>query len=81
MPRKTKKDIELAGVFGRALKFARTQRGYGLREFARRMGIHENHAHNIESGNINVTLYTIDRAAKALPCDPHLLLIDPKCSA
>jgi transcriptional regulator with XRE-family HTH domain len=66
---------ELINLFRKRVKSLRTKEDLTQEEMAEKAGIEYKHYQSIEAGRVtNVTLKTIEKIAKALKIDAHLLI-------
>lgn len=59
---------------GTTIRELRQAQDWGLREFARRVGVSHSHLRQIEQGERNPSLAMLRRLAAALEVDPSVLL-------
>jgi DNA-binding XRE family transcriptional regulator len=70
--------FELHIIFGENLRVARLQRGLNQREVAARTGLPQQYLSQIELGQQNVTLKTVELLAKVVDRDPSTMLRRPR---
>lgn len=63
-------------VAGEFIRYLRQQRGWSLGQFSERCGIHRHRLSVIERKQLNLTIKTIEKLAKALGVKPTALLRD-----
>ena len=68
--------LDLNQRFGVNVRFARQEAGLLQRELAERSSLQRSYIGDIERGNRNVTLQTVEKIAAALGVDPLVLLQD-----
>lgn len=66
---------QLVLVFARNVKTHRQQLGLSQEELAERAGVHRTYIGMLERAEKNVTIYNIERIARALEIAPYQLLI------
>ena len=67
--------MEIKEVFGINVKQRRLELGLSQEAFSKRCGLHRTYISDIECFRRNVSLESIQRIAKALEVDCHVLLI------
>ena len=65
---------ELVMVFAGNVRRLRAERGLSQEELAEAAGVHRTYIGTLERGEKNVTIYNIERIARALGIEPHWLL-------
>ena len=65
-------------IFGENLRVARLKRGLNQREVAARTGLPQQYLSQIELGQQNVTLRTVELLAKVVDRDPSTMLRRPR---
>jgi len=65
---------ELVMVFAGNVRRLRAERGLSQEELAEAAGVHRTYIGMLERGEKNVTIYNIERIARALGIEPHWLL-------
>lgn len=61
-------------IFARNLKRLRVEAGLSQEQLAARAGLHRTYVGSVERGERNISIDNIEKLAKALRCDPSLLL-------
>ncbi|MGF6727034.1 transcriptional regulator with XRE-family HTH domain [Paraburkholderia sp. GAS41] len=64
----------LVAVFAANVRRIRLERGISQEALAERAGVHRTYVGMLERGEKNVTIYNIERIAKALKVEPAALL-------
>ncbi|MCH8493020.1 MAG: helix-turn-helix transcriptional regulator [Idiomarina sp.] len=72
----TKNPSELALLFSRNVRRLRTDAGLSQEELAEKAGVHRTYIGMLERAEKNVTIYNIERVAKALGVKPYELLME-----
>jgi len=67
-------ETQLVMVFASNVRRLRTERGMSQEQLAEAAGVHRTYVGMLERGEKNVTIYNIERIAKALVVDPSILL-------
>jgi transcriptional regulator with XRE-family HTH domain len=73
MPRGSDETV-LVMVFAANVRRLRTERGLSQEELAEAAGVHRTYIGMLERGEKNVTIYNIERIARALSVEPFVLL-------
>lgn len=68
-------ETQLVTVFAGNVRRLRTERGMSQEQLAEAAGVHRTYVGMLERGEKNVTIYNIERIAKALAVDPSVLLV------
>lgn len=68
-------ETQLVTVFASNVRRLRTERGMSQEQLAEAAGVHRTYVGMLERGEKNVTIYNIERIAKALAVDPSVLLV------
>lgn len=66
----------LVKVFTRNMRTIREESGLSQEQVAEAAGVHRTYVGMLERAEKNVTIYNIERIAKALKRPPHTLLMD-----
>jgi len=73
MPKKPA-ECELVSVFAQNVRKRRMELNLSQEELAELAGVHRTYVGMLERGEKNVTIYNIERIAKALKLEPAMLL-------
>lgn len=65
---------QLQKVFGGNLRRVRAERGLSQEAFADLLGYHRTYVGDLERGERNISLRSLERIAESLNCDPLSLL-------
>ena len=67
-------ECELVSIFASNVRKLRLDLGISQEELAERAGVHRTYVGMLERSEKNVTIYNIERIAKALEVEPWMLL-------
>lgn len=73
MGRKPSQVCDMSRWFGKNMRRIRKEKGIGLREISRQLGMGENHISRIETGQLNPNLNTVEKVVKILGCGVCIL--------